>query len=269
MKKLLSFTLAAALLLSLAACGKPAPPAVNPPLVLGEKYLSDLDYEQALLQFDQAITIEPKNARGYLGKADALLHLSRQAEAASALDTGTKATGGEARAALYEAKIEVEKSAVDGYIGLSSAYEKLGWREVALALLQRVCGELPEESRLREALSVLAVELGIEDNHNRQAFEAKLAVLDKEYDVAQDSFDSKRYAYDMAFESGMLSLEDYYRAMTVEYEKRIDTIIPMIDLLASEEAKQYDMSYLLAFMQEELAILRAAVEESNQIANQN
>jgi len=153
MRKSLALLLCLPLFL-LAACGTPAAPIPNPPLVLGEKYLTDLDYEQALLQFDQAITIEPKNPRGYLGKADALLHLDRQADAAAALADGAKQCRPQ-RAALNEARVEVGKSAVEGYIGLSAAYEKLGWREIAQALLRRVCEELPEESRLREALERL------------------------------------------------------------------------------------------------------------------
>jgi len=148
------FALAAALALLLCACGTPAP-IPNPPLVLGEKHLTDLDYEQALLQFDQAIHIEPKNPRGYLGKADALLHLGRQANAADTLAAAARATRGEPRAALKDAQAAVEKSPVDGYIGLATAYQQLGWRDIALALLRRVCEELPEESRLREALEGL------------------------------------------------------------------------------------------------------------------
>jgi len=153
MRKPLSLFIITALLLALAACGTPAA-IPNPPLVLGEKYLTDLDYEQALLQFDQAILIEPKNPRGYLGKADALLHLDRQSDAAAALADGAKRCRPQ-RAALDEARAEVAKSLVEGYIGLSAAYERLGWREIALLLLKRVCEELPEESRLREALERL------------------------------------------------------------------------------------------------------------------
>jgi len=160
MKKLLSLILAAALLLSLAACGAPAIP--NPPLVLGEKYLTDLDYELALLQFDQAIQIDPKNPRGYLGKADALLHLDRQTDAATALGDGAKAVPRDQREAMQTTQAEVEKSAVDGYIGIATCYEKLGWKEIAIALLRRVCEELPEETRLWEALEGLAGQLGVE-----------------------------------------------------------------------------------------------------------
>ena len=153
MKKLCTCALAAALLLSAAACGTPSA-IPNPPLVLGEKYLADLDYEQALLQFDQAIVIEPKNPRGYLGKADALLHLERQSDAAEALAAAEKQCRPQ-RAALKEAKAAMGKSLVEAYIALATAYETLGWRDLALALLVRVCEELPEESRLREALERL------------------------------------------------------------------------------------------------------------------
>jgi len=176
MRKLPALILSITLLLALAACGTPAP-IPNPPLVLGEKYLSDLDYEQALLQFDQAIAIEPKNPRGYLGKADALLHLDRSADAASALSDGAKATGGDTRIALKAAQTEVAKSPVDGYIGLSSAYDKLGWREIALLLLQRVCEELPEEGRLREALEKLTGKIVDELNADQRNNETNMAPI--------------------------------------------------------------------------------------------
>ena len=160
MKKLLSLTLIAALLLTLAACGKPYAPLPNPALVLGEKYLIDLDYEQALLQFDQAIEIEPKNPRGYLGKADALLHLDRQPDAVQTLDTGAKATRGGTRKALANAKTEAEKSPIDGYIGLSGAYETCGFAEIALALLKRLSAEFPTIQRIVDAWRRL------EEQHN-------------------------------------------------------------------------------------------------------
>lgn len=67
MKKWISTALIAAMLLALPACGSYTP-LPNPPLVLGEKYLFDLDYEQAILQFDQAIKIDPKNPRPWVGK---------------------------------------------------------------------------------------------------------------------------------------------------------------------------------------------------------
>jgi len=66
-KVMLAFILTLAMLLALSACGGHTP-LPNPPLVLGEKYLFDLDYEQAVVQFDQAIKIDPKNPRPWVGK---------------------------------------------------------------------------------------------------------------------------------------------------------------------------------------------------------
>ena len=182
MKKHFSLLMASVLLLSLFACGAPAT-IPNPPLVLGEKYLTDLDYEQALLQFDQAIEIEPKNPRGYLGKADALLHLNRQSDAVSTLADGAKAVRGETRTALKAAQAEAAKSAVDGYMGIAACYEKLGWKEIALALLKRVCEEMPEESRLREALEAL---MGV--SNSTDAPTTSEVVLSEAANLAQGEF---------------------------------------------------------------------------------
>ncbi len=57
-------------------------------LSLGEKYLSELDYEQALVQFLKVIEIEPMNERAYLGAAEAYVGLGQTEEAVSILEQG-------------------------------------------------------------------------------------------------------------------------------------------------------------------------------------
>ena len=42
---------------------------INRHLDLGQKYLEEQDYEQALVEFDKAIAIDPKNIDAYIGKA--------------------------------------------------------------------------------------------------------------------------------------------------------------------------------------------------------
>lgn len=44
-------------------------------LNLGEKHLTELNYEQALVQFLKVIEIEPMNERAYIGAADAYIGL--------------------------------------------------------------------------------------------------------------------------------------------------------------------------------------------------
>jgi len=137
LKKLFSVALAAAMLLALATCGRPTA-IPNPPLILGEKYLTDLDYEQALLQFDQAITIEPKNPRGYLGKYAALELAERRDEAVQALEDGKKNVARVQRRQLGAVLSAAVSSAVDGLATATEAYKSLGFRDIALKLLD-VC----------------------------------------------------------------------------------------------------------------------------------
>lgn len=59
---------------------------------LGEKYLLDLNYEQALVQFNKVIEIEPMNARGYTGAAEAYMGLEKFDEAVAVLQKGLEQT---------------------------------------------------------------------------------------------------------------------------------------------------------------------------------
>ncbi|GHV34394.1 hypothetical protein FACS18949_10360 [Clostridia bacterium] len=60
---------------------------------MGEKYLLDLDYEQAIVQFLGAIEIEPKNTRAYIGAAEAYIALGHTDDAIAILQQGLDATG--------------------------------------------------------------------------------------------------------------------------------------------------------------------------------
>jgi tetratricopeptide (TPR) repeat protein len=63
-------------------------------LDLGEKYLLELDYEQAIVYFEQLIDIEPRNPRGYTGLAEAYAGLGDTDKAREALERGLEATDG-------------------------------------------------------------------------------------------------------------------------------------------------------------------------------
>ncbi len=57
-------------------------------LNLGEKYLLELDYEQAVVLFTKLIEVEPKNFRGYTGLAEAYAGLGNTGKAVTALENG-------------------------------------------------------------------------------------------------------------------------------------------------------------------------------------
>jgi tetratricopeptide (TPR) repeat protein len=89
--KILTILFAAAMMFtSVLGCAKaPAQPLTAAELLdLGEKYLRELDYEQAIVQFTKLIEIEPKNARAYTGLADAYTALGRTDEAIAILERG-------------------------------------------------------------------------------------------------------------------------------------------------------------------------------------
>ncbi|MDR3311461.1 MAG: tetratricopeptide repeat protein [Oscillospiraceae bacterium] len=90
MKKPVVILLALTLIFIAVSCGKKSvkPQTADDYLKLGDKYLADLDYEQAIVYYDKAIELEPKNAKGYLGLADAYEGLGERENAVRALNDG-------------------------------------------------------------------------------------------------------------------------------------------------------------------------------------
>ena len=101
MKRFFYILLAALLLLTLAACQK-APEAAEPAdeapdwqtqYDLGVRYLSEGNYEEAILAFEAAIEIDPKNADAYRKLAEAYEQTGDENAALRALRDGAEATG--------------------------------------------------------------------------------------------------------------------------------------------------------------------------------
>jgi len=73
----------------LSSCGKAESPSnVAEFLELGEKYLLEMDYEQAVIKFLKVIEIEPMNPRGYTGAAESYVGLNQLDNAISVLKDG-------------------------------------------------------------------------------------------------------------------------------------------------------------------------------------
>ena len=62
------------LLLVLAACGSKAAMAADK-IELGQKYLTELNYTEAIASFTEAIKLDPNNIQAYMGRAEAYLAL--------------------------------------------------------------------------------------------------------------------------------------------------------------------------------------------------
>jgi hypothetical protein len=96
-KKMLALALAVGLILSLfMSCATPDRPLTAAELLdLGEKYLLELNYEQALVQFLKVIEIEPMNPRGYTGAAEAYIGLGQLDKAEEILKQGLEVVASE------------------------------------------------------------------------------------------------------------------------------------------------------------------------------
>lgn len=84
-------------------------------LNLGNRYLGEMDYEQAIVAFDAAIQIDPKNADAYLGKADAYIGLGDSAMAIETLEAGYLETEGNEtiRNRLFDIYAEMAEEAIE------------------------------------------------------------------------------------------------------------------------------------------------------------
>lgn len=79
-------------------------------LDLGQKYLTELDYEQAVVAFVQAIELEPRSVEAYMGLADAYIGMGDTDAALEALKAGYEMTGSEEIQARIQ-EIEAAKKA--------------------------------------------------------------------------------------------------------------------------------------------------------------
>jgi len=83
-----------ALVITLSAgCGQTPAATASGHISMGEKYLLELDYEQAIVSFLLAIDIDPMNPQGYAGAAEAYVALSDMEAAIAILTLGVQATG--------------------------------------------------------------------------------------------------------------------------------------------------------------------------------
>ena len=97
-------------------------------LDLGNKYLEEENYEQAIVEFDKAIAIDPMSADAYLGKAEAYIAIGDLDAAMETLQAGYEITKDEALKAkldeIYSIK-QIEEGKAKAYADMQKLYELL------------------------------------------------------------------------------------------------------------------------------------------------
>lgn len=119
MKRICGLLLTLALVLGLCACGSKAP-AWQEQYDLGVKYLSEGNYQEAIIAFTAAIEIDPKRPEAYIGLADVYTAQGDTDAAKKALEDGLAATGDSALRERLDA-LDVRDPAESGGQGPVSA----------------------------------------------------------------------------------------------------------------------------------------------------
>lgn len=123
MRKIHKTFLCLALIIGLCACGQKAP-TWQEQYDLGVRYLSEGNYEDAIIAFTAAIEINPKWAPAYVGRGDAYV-LSGETEENL---TAAKAD--------FEKAIELDETDAEAYLGLADIYIRQGDYDKALEILR-------------------------------------------------------------------------------------------------------------------------------------
>lgn len=124
MKRVYVLILVLCLSLGLVGCGQKAP-TWQEQYDLGVRYLSEGNYEEAIIAFTTAIEIDPKHPTAYVGRGDAYIGSGKTSESlASALSD-------------YKQAVEFDASLADVYLKIADIYMANGERENALEWLHK------------------------------------------------------------------------------------------------------------------------------------
>jgi len=108
---------------------------------LGVRYLSEGNYEEAIIAFTAAIEIDPKQALAYIGRGDAYSAQTDTENLTLALSD-------------YELAINIDTTLVDVYLKAAKICEELGNKNQAIAILEDGIAETDDE-QLQKALLTL------------------------------------------------------------------------------------------------------------------
>lgn len=143
MKRTVSLLLVLVLLLTLCGCGKKDGGFTwQEQYDLGVRYLSDGNYEEAIIAFTAAIEIDTKNALAYIGRGDAYLGQGAADEYLAAAFTD------------FETALSLDDTNVDAYLGMAEVYIARKQFDEAMEILRQGV-EKTRDQRLTDRLAEL------------------------------------------------------------------------------------------------------------------
>ena len=153
MKRVMTWILALVLTLGLCACGDSSA-KWQEQYDLGQKYLTEGNYEEAILAFTAAIEIDPKRAPAYVGRGDAYMGTAELAEDGAA--------AWESAVTDYLAAIDLDDTIAEVYGKAADAYLALGDLDAAEDILRKgydATGDETLKTRLEELEALRSLKL--------------------------------------------------------------------------------------------------------------
>lgn len=112
-------------------------------LELANKYLLETKYEQAIVEFDKAITIDPMSVEAYLGKAEAYVGLDDIDMAIETLETGFEKS---------QENTDIKQKLVDLYLAVTEEKDQNAKYEEKLKIYDRLLELATDDERVIDGL---------------------------------------------------------------------------------------------------------------------
>ena len=206
-------------------------------LELGNRYLEEMNYEQAKVVFEELITIDPSNVEAYLGAAKAYAGLENYEGAVALLWEGYEQTGSEdikAQMEEYEKKLEEKKqeaeqaleSEINDYIAdipyirsfdrdnpiYTYSYLKKVYDEKLPQLFKYIEMDISDRTRLKILATIKECYLSINNMDKAKEYWTQCIVLSNELglDSGQYEYDEYGRLIEFVSDDGVVRAYEYY-----------------------------------------------------------
>lgn len=217
MRKIHKTFLCLALIIGLCACGQKAP-TWQEQYDLGVRYLSEGNYEEAIIAFTAAVEIDPKRASAYVGRGNAYV-LSDEAE-----DNLSAAKSD------YEKAIELDEMMAEAYIGLADVYIRQGDYDKALEILCQGLEKNEKDQKISDKITEMEAKLTDEQDSNLYqgivylTREDRVKIIHEKYNLFNDQllggyadYDGDGYDESEFFDTYEVYTEDGWKTMASSF----------------------------------------------------
>lgn len=168
-------------LIMVAGCGKSVEQQIIEQLELGQKYLTEQNYEEAVVAFNKVIELEPKNREAYIERGDTYYFWAVETQNKEVMEKYQKAIADYETALMIKSDVQLQEKVCTLYDIMADWYEKEGNVEKAIEFLSKSY-ELVKNEEVYEKIQEL--ESGIKQwsaaltESEEAIFEKALAAID-------------------------------------------------------------------------------------------